>query len=78
MDFDEFEIIIKKNGDMLVRIDGLEEKKFKHYREILEEAVGPVRERIEISDDAMPPGETRLSETDKHREDEKSEEKLQH
>lgn len=78
MSTDEFEIIIKKNGEIIIKLDGLGEKKIRHYREIFEEAIGPVRQIIDVNSEAMPPGAVHLAETEHAEEEEKKREKLQH
>ncbi|MCX7766261.1 MAG: hypothetical protein N2246_06115 [Candidatus Sumerlaeia bacterium] len=78
MNTDEFEIIIKKNGEIIVKLDGLGEKKVRHYREIFEEAIGPIRQVIDVSNESMPPGSVHLTEIEQTDTREKSKEKLQH
>lgn len=78
MKFEEFEIIIKKNGEIIVRINGLGEKRIRHYRQIFEEAIGPIREGLEVSSDTTPPGAVRLAETVRTEAQQKSTKKLQH
>ena len=77
MNYDEFTIVIKKNGEIVVRIEGMEDRKVRHYREIFEDTIGPVKEIIEASDDA-PPGGVRYSDHKKSGEEDKDKNKLQH
>lgn len=78
MNYDEFEIIITKNGEIRVKLNGLEEKKIRYYREILEEAIGPVRKVIEISGEETPPGTVRFTETERKKTQAKPQEKSRH
>ena len=78
MQYDEFEIVIKKTGEIAVKLDDMEEKTVRHYREILEEAIGPVRENVEISGEGSPPGAVRLTETEKKEESQERRDKLHH
>lgn len=78
MNSEEFEIVIKKSGEIVVKLDNLEKKRVRHYRELFEEAIGPTRDVVEIGDDGVPPGMVRYSDADKKKEEEKKEERLKH
>ena len=78
MDTEEFEIVIKKSGEIVVKLDNLEKKRVRHYRELFEEAIGPAHEVVEAGDDGTPPGLVRYSDAEKKKEEEKKEEHLKH
>ena len=54
MGFDELKVHIKKDGTIEIHIGG-EVTKLRHYKEILEEAIGPVLEEIKVPQSSPPP-----------------------
>ncbi len=60
MNTDEFEIIIERDGTIYVKFEGMEEKQVRKYQEIIEEAIGPIREVIKLTDEGTPPGGVRF------------------
>jgi hypothetical protein len=69
MAYEEFKIIIKKNGEIVADLRGLSKARMQHYREVLEEIFGPSREIS--SPEEMPPSGVRMTE-----EEEKKEQRL--
>ena len=54
MDYDEFKITIKKDGTVEIQV-GDEVKKVRHYREIFQDAIGPIKQEIHMPDGAPSP-----------------------
>ena len=52
MDHEDFKIIIKKNGEIWVDLGNMDPQRIRHYKDILEEAIGPVKGELVISGDA--------------------------
>jgi hypothetical protein len=50
MAHEDIKIIIRKNGEIWVDLGGLSPQKIKHYKEIFEEAIGPIKGEIISSD----------------------------
>ena len=76
MPHEDIKIIIKKNGEIWVDLGDMEPQRIRHYKEIFEEAIGPLRGEILGSDgsgssggvrmtDHFQVGETSSEETDK-------------
>jgi hypothetical protein len=59
MPYEEFEITIKKSGEIIADLRGLRKRRMENYREILEEIFGPA---IEISaPEEMPPSGVKMA-----------------
>ena len=54
MNYDELEIIVKKNGTVEVRL-GDEVKRLRYYKEIFEEVIGEVQNEVEIREGSPEP-----------------------
>jgi hypothetical protein len=59
MPYEEFEIVIKKSGEIVADLRGLHKARAQHYREILEEIFGPATELS--APEEMPPGGVKLT-----------------
>jgi hypothetical protein len=59
MPYEEFEITIKKSGEIIADLRGLRKQRVQHYREILEEIFGP---STEVSaPEEMPPAGVKMA-----------------
>ena len=56
MPHEDLKIIIKKNGEIWVDVGGLEPYRIKHYRELFEEAIGPIIGELTSADGGGSPG----------------------
>jgi hypothetical protein len=66
MAHEEFRVTIKKSGELIADLRGLDKTRMRHYREILEEIFG---RSVEISaGEEMPPGGVKMTEEEKKRE----------
>lgn len=52
MDREDLKIIIKKNGEIWVDLGNLEPQRIRHYKEILEETIGPIKGELIRTGDA--------------------------
>jgi hypothetical protein len=68
---EELKIIIKKNGEVWVDLGGLVPVRLRHYRELFEEMLGPIKGELEAMDGGAPPGAVYVVETPEAEEDEK-------
>jgi hypothetical protein len=50
MAFEDIKIIIKKNGEIWVDLGNLEPQRIKHYKDLFEEAIGPVKGELTGAD----------------------------
>ena len=71
---EELEIIIKPNGEIWVKVGNMEEERVRHYRELLESIIGPIKGVIRVDADSLPPGEVKL--TTESEKEEKEEDRL--
>ncbi|MFH0795067.1 MAG: hypothetical protein V2A74_13665 [bacterium] len=54
-DFEELIIRITKNGDIIVEMPGMAPRRVQQIRELMEEAIGPVKDQLDLSADPAPP-----------------------
>ena len=50
MPSEEIKIIIRKNGEIWVDLEGLEPQRIRHYKEIFEEVIGPIKGEITVTE----------------------------
>ena len=46
MPHEDIKIIIRKNGEIWVDLGGVEPQRIKHYKNLFEEAIGPIKGEI--------------------------------
>jgi hypothetical protein len=50
MAFEDIKIIIKDNGEIWVDLGNMEPQRIKHYKDLFEEAIGPIKGELTGSD----------------------------
>lgn len=50
MAFEDIKIIIRKNGEIWVDLGNLEPQRIKHYKDLFEEAIGPIKGELSSAD----------------------------
>jgi hypothetical protein len=68
---EEFTIIIKKNGEIVVDMKELGKRTVQNYQQIFEETLGPVRVEPVLSGDEAPPSAVKLSDKERDKDKQK-------
>ncbi len=71
MEQEEFTIIIKKNGEIIVDMKELGKRTVQNYQQMFEENIGPVRVKPVLTGDEAPPSGVKLSEKEKDKDKQK-------
>ena len=73
MPYEKVKIIIRKNGEIWIDLGELEPQRIRHYRQLFEEFLGPIKGEIAGTDGGLGSGGVPL--TDQVKDEEKEEQK---
>jgi|GEM_PF-577318 len=76
MSHEDIKIIIRKNGEIWVDLGGLEPQRVKHYKDLFEEAIGPIKGELSGSDGAGGSGGVQITDQAESEDQDKKREKL--
>jgi len=76
MPHEKIKIIIRKNGEIWVDLGELEPQRIKHYKQLFEEVIGPIKGEIAGTDAGFGSGGVRLTDQVKDEKEEEQKERI--